>query len=1071
MKVRNVVMFSLVLISVVAATFIGMKIWHATAQPGGEQYTFTYGLVACWHFDEGSGNITHDSSGNGNDGTIYGATWIDGISGKALYFDGTDDWVKVENSPTLNIHGHTNITICTWIKPENVNKYHQSIIQKWGPGGAEDDQYTLELINKKIRFGLSDEITRIWSNIVLESDKWYFIVGVYNATENKIKLFINGRIDNEKNLTFSIWNTSRYIEIGRGSDYSYQAFKGIIDEISIYNRALSAEEIRQHYEEFSIPDIVYVDDDFNASIPGWQYDHFDKIQDGINAVAEGGTVYVFNGTYYENVIVNKTINLIGESREGTIIDAQGYMSPLRLTADRVNVSHFALIHSGESGNQFAGIDIDSDYNHIFDCNIYNNSEKGILAWHTYYNTIENCYIYNNDEQGIGLGWDCHFAVIKNCSVYNNGHEEIKAAYPSSHISIINCTVKGNIMIEDTSYCTIRDCEITDAPIATAKGGISVCYYIGSGHDNLIERNIIRDSHLYGIWIERNRNNIIRNNLIENSSETGIFIDSYSNGNLIYGNSFINNTIQAYDEGNNIWDNGYPSGGNYWSDFDEPSEGAYDNNSDGIVDSPYYIPGGNNVDRYPLMHPLIAIPPVANFSYSPLDPTDLDTIQFNDLSSDPDGYIVNWTWDFGDGSISYEQNPQHQYSMPGNYNVTLTVMDDDGAIDNITKRIVVVAGDINPPTTLCILSGVTGSHGWYRSNVMVTLNTTDDVTGVNATYYKIDNEVWQRYNNPFTISTNGVHILSFYSVDNYGNIEKIKTKRIKIDKTTPWTEIMVRGNITNGRYVDHVIIAFVGHDSYSGIDKIMYRIDGRKWNEYHAAIHIWREGKHVIEYYAIDKAGNEEAINSFNFKIDRYAPSVKVIYPNGGEIINGSIDIKWTAEDASNVSISIYYSNDNGMTWDLIAANEENDGIYEWNTRNVEDGMEYLIKVVAEDEAGHSSTDESDGTFTIYNNFIELNMMKPRQGYLYISDREILPLFGNVTVVIGRITVIADVSCGLPVEKVEFYVGEELKHILYEKPYSWTWDEFAVGQHEIRVIAHDIIGNSVEEKRNLWIVNI
>jgi len=56
--------------------------------------------------------------------------------------------------------------------------------------------------------------------------------------------------------------------------------------------------------------------------------------------------------------------------------------------------------------------------------------------------------------------------------------------------------------------------------------------------------------------------------------------------------------------------------------------------------------------------VLNIPPVANFSYTPPNPTDLDTIQLNDSSYDLDGAIVNYTWDFGDGNISYERNPCH-----------------------------------------------------------------------------------------------------------------------------------------------------------------------------------------------------------------------------------------------------------------------------------------------------------------------------------------------------------------------------------------------------------------------------
>ena len=437
------------------------------------------------------------------------------------------------------------------------------------------------------------------------------------------------------------------------------------------------------------------------------------------------------------------------------------------------------------------------------------------------------------------------------------------------------------------------------------------------------------------------------------------------------------------------------------------------------------------------------------------------MQFNDFSYDLDGNIVSWQWNFGDGSTSTLQNPMHQYSSPGNYNVTLTVMDNDRATDSITKCIMVVAGDTDPPITTCILSGNKGNHEWYISNVVVTLNATDDKTGVNATYYKVDNGGWQEYAGSFIISANGEYVLSFYSIDNYGNVEKVKTRRIKIDKTTPWTEIIVRGNKTNGWYVNHVIIAFIGHDSYSGIDKIMYKLDEGKWQRYDAAIDVWQEGKHMIEYYAIDKAGNEEAINSFNFKIDKGNPYVEVVYPNGGEIVNRGIDIKWIAEDISNLSISIYYSNDNGTTWHLIAANEENDGLYTWNTTSMEDGMNYKIKVVAEDEVGHIGYDTSDGSFTIYNHPITAILQKPKQGYLYLFDREIMPL-PKITIIIGKITIIASVSSGLGVMKVEFYINEELKASDDSSPYEWLWDEKARGIYEIKVVAYDSIDTASDK---------
>ena len=80
------------------------------------------------------------------------------------------------------------------------------------------------------------------------------------------------------------------------------------------------------------------------------------------------------------------------------------------------------------------------------------------------------------------------------------------------------------------------------------------------------------------------------------------------------------------------------------------------------------------------------PPTASFTYTPTNPSTEDTIYFHDESSDSDGNIVSWHWDFGDGSTSNQQNPSHQYSEAGTYSVTLTVTDNDGAKDSVTKNI-------------------------------------------------------------------------------------------------------------------------------------------------------------------------------------------------------------------------------------------------------------------------------------------------------------------------------------------------------------------------------------------------
>ena len=88
--------------------------------------------------------------------------------------------------------------------------------------------------------------------------------------------------------------------------------------------------------------------------------------------------------------------------------------------------------------------------------------------------------------------------------------------------------------------------------------------------------------------------------------------------------------------------------------------------------------------------VVNAPPQAAFSFTPEEPTVGDLIQFIDESYDPSptGYIVFWGWDFGDGTSSTEQNPQHRYREPGTYTVTLTVIDEQGALARTSKELIV-----------------------------------------------------------------------------------------------------------------------------------------------------------------------------------------------------------------------------------------------------------------------------------------------------------------------------------------------------------------------------------------------
>ena len=93
-----------------------------------------------------------------------------------------------------------------------------------------------------------------------------------------------------------------------------------------------------------------------------------------------------------------------------------------------------------------------------------------------------------------------------------------------------------------------------------------------------------------------------------------------------------------------------------------------------------------------------------------------------------------------------------------------------------------------------------------------------------------------------------------------------------------------------------------------------------------------------------------------------------------------------------------------------------------------------------------------------NNFKETNLddsliTRPKTGYLYVHDREVTPLGGRITVIIGQITIAAHSRRDIVFDKVEFWIGREIKNRAVRPPYEWTWNERTIGWQIIRIIAY------------------
>lgn len=297
------------------------------------------GLVGYWALDDGAGLSASDSSNNNNSGTLTnmdpGTDWVLGEIGGALDFDGVDDYVEIANNSSLN--SMTNITITAWIKADTIQSdTYNTIVRRDPTSGISRTLYNLDLSTGKLRLTFigseSSDVTFGTGTTDLRDGSWHHVAIVRDDSgSNNAYGYVDGSEEIEV-LDIAVGNfvsdPAQPTYIGQWSvDSINRRFNGTIDDVRIYNRALTESEIGDLYLK-KPPSSLFEPIAQNSSVSCNEVDITDPSTgwDSVNGwdvfgVSPTGATTVFDMAFANGSCA--TVTVIKDSGS-TRIDSRGY---------------------------------------------------------------------------------------------------------------------------------------------------------------------------------------------------------------------------------------------------------------------------------------------------------------------------------------------------------------------------------------------------------------------------------------------------------------------------------------------------------------------------------------------------------------------------------------------------------------------------------------------------------------------------------------------------------------------------------------------------------------------------